>query len=141
MEDPPKGSGDPVLTVPRQTVANLRRSMIISGVVGLVVLVLLTLAGYSIAGLLLLVGLALGALNSWLVQRSVLRQASRGETASKKPFVGNSLGRLSLITVLALSIVVGVGAQGVATLVGLAAFQVMMLAGATLPLIRELRNS
>lgn len=129
------------LAVPQHTAANLRRSVLLSVPLGGVALLILALLGHPVAGLLAFVGLALGALNSLLVQRSVVRFASRGEAARKQQFIGGALSRLGAITAVALLIVLLVRPDGLGVLGGLAAFQLLMLANAALPLIKELRGA
>jgi hypothetical protein len=86
-------------------------------------------------------GLGLGAFNSWLVQRSVVRFAASQAPSKKRQFALSVLGRLGLVTVLALACALLVRPAGLAVFAGLAAFQLLMLGGASLPLVKELRGS
>jgi len=106
-----------------------------------VAILLLSLLGHPLAGLLFCVGLALGALNTWLVQRSVVRFASSTAGDAKRRFVGGVFGRLALISLVALAICLLFLPDGLGVLAGLAGFQILMLASASMPLIRELRSS
>ncbi|MDP9240486.1 MAG: hypothetical protein M3O55_07580 [Actinomycetota bacterium] len=131
------GSEAPV--IPAHAAANLRRCLLVSVPLGVVAIGLLALVKHPIAGVLICVGLALGAFNSWLVQRSVARYG--GSTGyGKRRFIGGVFARLTLITVLALGLCVLLLPDGLGVLGGLAAFQILMLASASMPLIRELRN-
>lgn len=131
--------GSQAPAVPAHAAANLRRCLIVSVPLGLVAIGLLTFVGHPLAGVLICVGLALGALNSWLVQRSVARYGiSPGE--GKRRFIGGVFARLALITVLGLGLCVLLLPDGLGVLGGLAAFQILMLASASMPLIRELRS-
>ncbi|MEP6696891.1 MAG: hypothetical protein ABJA34_08430 [Pseudonocardiales bacterium] len=132
------GSNAPA--VPAQAAANLRRCLLISVPLGGIAIALLALVGHPVAGLLVCVGLGLGAFNSWLVQRSVARYGGDPGTG-KRRFVGGVLGRLTLITVVGLGLCVLLLPDGLGVLGGLAAFQVLMLASASMPLIRELRKA
>jgi hypothetical protein len=128
------------LAVPAQAAANLRRCLVVSVPLGIVAIGLLALVGHPVAGVLVCVGLALGGLNSWLVQRSVARYGgSPGQ--GKRRFIGGVFGRLALMTALGLGLCVLFLPDGIGVLGGLAAFQILMLASASMPLIRELRNS
>ena len=71
-----------------------------AGVVTAVAVVVLVLVGYPLFGLFLAVGVALGTLNMWLAVRSVARFAT--SRPSKARFSGSVLGRLAVITVVAL---------------------------------------
>jgi hypothetical protein len=126
--------------IPAHAAANHRRSVLVSVPLGLVAIGLLALVGHPIAGLLVCVGLALGALNSWLVQRSVARYAASGGTG-KRRFVGGVFGRLAVISGVGLGLCLLLLPDGLGVLGGLAAFQILMLASASMPLIRELRKA
>lgn len=130
--------GDEMPAIPAHAVANHRRSMLVSVPLGIVAIGLLALVGHPLAGVLVCVGLALGAVNSWLVQRSVARYAG---SAQKRRFVGGVFGRLALMSAVGLGLCLLFLPDGLGVLGGLAAFQVLMLASATMPLIRELRKA
>jgi len=127
--------------IPPQAAANRRRSVLVAVPVAVVAVVLTAVLRHPVAGLLFCVGLALGALNTWLVQRSVVRYAASTARDAKRRFVGGVFGRLALISLVALGICLLFLPDGLGVLAGLAAFQVLMLAGASWPLIRELRSS
>jgi hypothetical protein len=128
------------LGVPEHTAANLRRSILIAMPVGLALLVVCAALGHAVAGLLLLVGLAIGAGNTLLVQRSVVTYASAAGHGRKQRFVGGALARLGLITAISVVAMLLVRPDGLGLLGGVAVFQMLMLAGATAPLIKELRK-
>jgi hypothetical protein len=94
-----------------------------------------------VLGLFGCVGLGLGALNSWLVQRSVVRFAASRAAHKNRQFTLSVLGRLGLVTVLALACALAIRPEGLGVFAGLAAFQLLMLGGASLPLVKELRQS
>lgn len=127
--------------VPPHAAANLRRCMIISIPLGVVAIGLLALVGYPLAGVLVCLGLALGAANTYLVQRSVVRFAKSGAAHGKRRFVGGVFARLAVISAIALTICLLTLPDGLGVLGGLAAFQILMLAAASMPLIRELRQA
>ena len=131
----------PETGIPPQAAANLRRCVIISIPLGVVAIGLLALVGYPLAGVLVCVGLALGAANTYLVQRSVVKYATSGAAHGKRRFVGGVFARLAVISVIALSICLLLLPDGLGVLGGLAAFQILMLAAASMPLIRELRQA
>ena len=95
-------------------------------------------AHWSFGGLFLVVGVALGTLNMWLAVRSVARFAT--SRPSKARFSGSVLGRLAVITVVALVTAWLVRPAGMAIFAGLALFQVLAIVSSMLPLIKEIRQ-
>lgn len=130
----------PVPAVPVHAAANHRRSIVLALPFAVLALVVLALVGHPIAGIFVVVGLALGAVNSRLVQLSVLHYAEQG-SARKQRFVGGVLFRLGVITLIALIIVLLDRPDGLGVLGGLAVFQLLMIGNASVPIFRELRKS
>jgi hypothetical protein len=128
---------EPAVYTPVSAVANLRRSVLISIVLGIGSVVVASLYGHPFLGMFVCVGLALGAINNRLLQRSVIRRA--GGDVSLKRFNGGVFGRLGSITVVAIVLALLVRPDGLGTFVGLAVFQVLMLVGAAVPVFRSLR--
>ena len=124
---------------PVDAVANLRRSAIVAAGLGLVSIVALAFVGHPLMGVFVTLGLALGALNNWMLQRSVTKYAS-SESMKKSQFTGKVLVRLGLITVIALGFALLDRPDGLGTFAGLAIFQVLMLTGAAVPVFRSLRH-
>lgn len=131
----------PRLAVPVRAAANLKRSVLVAIPFGVVALVLLVLVGHPLAGGLVFVGLALGAFNSWGVQQSVVRFGESEAADKKKKFILGSVGRLALITLVAAVVLWLARVDGLGILAGLALFQLIMLGGAVVPMVKELRNS
>jgi hypothetical protein len=127
-----------VTNSPRAAI-NLRRAALIATCLGVAGLVVLALVGYPWAGVFWCAGLALGLLNTALVQRSAARFAAIGNP-SKKRFAGAVLSRLALITALALGIAVW-RPEGLAVFAGLAGFQLLMIFMAAIPLLKQLRQA
>ena len=123
---------------PPVTLATFRRAAIMAGVVSGVAVVVLVLVGYPLFGLFLVVGVALGTLNMWLAVRSVARFAT--SRPSKARFSGSVLGRLAVITVVALVMAWLVRPAGIAIFGGLALFQLLAIVSSMLPLIKEIRQ-
>lgn len=123
---------------PPVTLATFRRAAIMAGAVTGVAVVALVLVGYPLFGLFLVVGVALGALNMWLAVRSVTRFATT--RPSKTRFSGSVLGRLAVITVIAVVLAWLVRPAGIAVFGGLALFQLLAIVSSMLPLIKEIRQ-
>ena len=125
------------LAVPPRAAANLKRSLVLAMPIGALALLVLALLGHPLAGVFVVLGLAFGVLNTWLMQRSVVRY---GERRNKGGFVGGMLGRLFLLTAASLAAVTLVRPDGIGLLAGIAVFQVIVLLGAAVPVFRELRQ-
>ena len=131
----------PAVYTPVSAVANLRRSSLVCAVLGAIAIVVLSLVGHPLAGVFGALGLALGAGNNLLLQRSVLRYARADGSVSKQQFRGGVAGRLGAITLIAVGIGLLVRPDGLGVFAGLAVFHVVMLVGAAVPVFRSLRPS
>lgn len=129
---------DPVYYTPVSAAANLRRSAVVSAVLGVVAIIVLSIEGHPLMGVFGFVGLGLGALNNRMLQRSVLRYAMN-ETVGKKQFRRGVMGRLGLVTLIAFGFGILLRPDGLGIFVGLAVFQLLMLIGAAVPVFRSLR--
>lgn len=121
-------------------VGNLRRSVIIGACLGIASIVVLAFFGHALAGVFGCVGIALGALNNRLLQRSVINYAAN-EQMNKVQFRHGVLGRLLLMTAIAIVIALIFRPDGLGVFAGLAVFQVLMLISASVPVFRSLRPS
>jgi hypothetical protein len=89
-------------------------------------------------GVFACVGLALGATNTWALQRAV--RGFRGDgTHPKGKFTGRVFLRLGAITLVAIGVALIVRPDGLGIFGGLAVFQIVMLVGAAVPVFRSLR--
>jgi hypothetical protein len=129
---------EPVVYTPVSAAANLRRSAVVAAVLGVAGIVVLSVAGHPLMGLFGCLGLALGAVNNRLLQKSVLTYAG-SETMDKKRFRRGVMGRLGAITLVAIGFGFLLQPDGLGVFVGLAVFQVLMLVGAAVPVFRSLR--
>jgi len=135
VQDPPLVPG-----VPMVAARNLRRSVIIAAVVGVAAVILTGFMGHVLMGIFACLGIALGAGNTWLVQRSVVAYANSEVTNKKALFTKNVLVRLAVITVIALGALLLVRPDGLGVLCGLAFFQMTMIGGATVPVYKQLKH-
>jgi hypothetical protein len=131
---------EPAVYTPVSAAANLRRSTIIGGVLGVVSIVALALVGHPLMGVFGCIGIALGALNNRMLQLSVVRHTA-DVGYGKKQFRRGVMGRLGVVTLLALAVGIFVRPDGLGVFVGLAVFQILMLVGAAVPVFRSLRPS
>jgi hypothetical protein len=130
----------PDVTATTKSVVNLRRAVPIAAGLGAVSFVVLAPMGYPLAALFFCGGLGLGLLNTSLVQRSAARFAVSGDP-NKRQFAVSVLARLSLITALAVGLALALQPEGLGVFAGLAVFQLVMIFIASVPLVRELRQS
>jgi len=128
------------MTIPVSAAANLRRSSILAALIGAASVVVTSLIGHPLMGVFGCLGLALGALNNRMLQKSVLAYGL-DDTFEKKRFRRGVMGRLGLITLIAIAVGYFVQPDGLGVFVGLAVFHVLMLIGAAVPVFRSLRTS
>lgn len=122
---------------------NYRRTLFTALAVGVAALVGLSLAHQYAAGLLLCVGLGLGAYNSGMIVRSAARYgagAPSGQAPRRGRIIGGVFGRLMMITGVALLLLVAVHPGGWGAVAGLAVFQLLLLANALAPMVKEVRR-
>jgi hypothetical protein len=131
---------EPVVYTPVSAAANLRRSAVLGGALGAVAIIVLSVEGHPLMGVFGCLGLALGAVNNRMLQKSILRYAA-SEEIGKKQFRRGVMGRLGLITLVAIALGFFVRPDGLGVFVGLAVFQILMLIGAAVPVFRSLRPS
>jgi hypothetical protein len=141
VQAPPTVSTSDLVAVPAVARKNLRRSTILAAGFGLVGALAMWLFGHPPMGLFLCFGMALGVLNSYLVQRSVVSYGSSAAPNKKARFARSVLGRLAIVTILALGCALLMRPDGLGAMAGLALFQMIMIGGATVPVIRDLRSS
>jgi hypothetical protein len=130
----------PAPTVPAVARGNLRRSAIMAACVGVVAVLVTGLLGHVLMGLFACVGLGLGALNSFMVQRAVVNFASSEAPNKKARFTRSVLARLGLITLIAVGVALLVRPDGLGVFAGLAFFQLLMVGGATVPVYKQLKS-
>lgn len=107
--------------------ARLGRLLVLPVTLGAAAVVLSALLGNVRIGLLITVGLALGALNGVLAERALGRLTPDDD---RSVVVGGSMRRLGIITAIALVIVFAARPDGWTVLVGLAIYQIISLVAA-----------
>jgi hypothetical protein len=113
-----------------------RRTMLMTLVIGVVGLVVLLLVSQPWAALGLCVGLGLGMLNFRAIQRSVVKVGERVEANKRRPLAVNTLGRMAIITVVALGLLFVEPPLGFGLLGGLALFQMILLLNVTRSMLK-----
>ena len=115
------------------------RLAIICAVIGAVVVAVAAYFGSVLFGLLFVLGLAMGLLNALAVKRAAMRITAQ-EHPLKKQMAVNSMGRLAVLSVVALAIAFLVRPAGLGVLFGLALFQLLLVLTTTLPVLKALRS-
>jgi hypothetical protein len=118
--------------------ANLRRAAIVAAILGIASIVVASFAGHPLMGIFICLGLAFGGGNNWLLQRTVQRYGA-SEKPPKGKFTSRVFLRLGAITLVAVGIALLIRPDGLGIFFGLAAFQIVMLVGAAVPVFRGLR--
>jgi hypothetical protein len=127
-------------TASTKAAINLRRAAPLAAALGGVSVVVLAPLGYPLAAAFFCGGLGLGLLNTALVQRSAARFAASGDP-NKRRFAVAVLARLAVVTGLAVGLALALQPEGLAVFAGLAALQLVMICIASVPLVKELRQS
>ena len=104
-----------------------RRTVAAALVVGVAGLVAAFSFGYLWLGVGACIGLALGTVNYRLVGVSVDKVAATGTDNPKRPLAANTMGRLGIVTVIALGLTFIDKQLGFGVLIGLAVFQVLLI--------------
>jgi hypothetical protein len=117
-----------------------RRVFIIAAVLGGVGLLIASVLGHVVVGLLLLAGLALGAVNNILTVRSILKFTAAGDPDRKK-FAKASLLRLAYISLIAALFLIVFRREGIAVLAGLAVFHLLAALATSVPALKEFRKA
>lgn len=114
-----------------------RRTSLAGLMIGVVGLVVLVLVGYPAAGIGLCIGLSLALGNFRLISAATVKASRSGTESTRRPLVANTLGRMGAISVIALGLVFVNRQLGFGTLVGLAAFQFLMIGNVVVTLLRD----
>jgi hypothetical protein len=116
-----------------------RRALIVAAGGAGVALVVSAIMGHLLVGAFLAVGLALGFVNTRLVVGAAARFAA-SESRDKRPLIVGALRRLALVTAAALVLAVAFRPAGLAVLIGLAVFQLLLVGNTSTSLYREVRG-
>jgi len=108
-----------------------RRTMLGALVAGVVGLVALLLFSQPWAALGFCAGLGIGMVNFRLIQRSVIHVGERAEENKRRPLAVNTLGRMAVITVVALGLLFIKPPLGFGVIAGMALFQMLLLGNVT----------
>lgn len=131
----------PDLNAPVMTAVSMRRLAVIAAVLGVAMIAALVPFGFLGLALFGCVGIGLGLLNTALIKRTAGRYAASNDPHRKRRSAGNVLGRLAIITLLALGFAMLLRPDGLGVFLGLALFQFVMIFVVMVPMIKELRRT
>ncbi len=120
---------------------SIRRLAVVAAVLGVAMIAALTPFGLLGVALFGCAGIGLGLLNTAMIQRTAGRYAASDDPHRKRRSAGNVLGRLTIITLLAVGCAMLLRPDGLGVFLGLALFQFVMIFAVMIPLIKELRRT
>jgi hypothetical protein len=114
-----------------------RRTVLVGLAFGVLSLAVGAFVGYPLVGLGICLGLALAVGNLRMISRATVKAATSTRPDKRRPLAVNTLGRLGVISVVALGITFFVRQLGFGTLLGLALFQFALLANVVIAMLRD----
>ena len=127
----------PETTVP-SVYRGFRLALVVGGACAAVAFVGLCVIGHPAIGALVLAGCALGAWNSWRVVEAGSRLSAG--TAGLKAVSLVSMRRLAYLTVIVIAVAVAFRPIGWTIVIGVAGYQLVLVASSIRPLMREVRR-
>ena len=120
-----------------QISAVARRTVLVGCAAGAAAIVIGVLTDYPLVGLGVCIGLSLALVNFRLISRATVKAAGSPEENKRRPLALNTLGRLGVISVIALGLTYVAPQPGFGTLVGLAFFQFTLLGNIVVAMLRH----
>jgi hypothetical protein len=125
----------------RTVLARQRRPLLVAVLLCVAALWISIPLGRGQVGVFFSVGVWLSLLNHVLTEIGLYRAIESGGEISRTQFAMGSLGRLAIVTLIALVIVLTFWPFGAAVLLGLALMHLVMLVFTGLPLLNEMRKA
>lgn len=129
-----------VLVTLTSVLVRQRRPLLVAGLLSIGGLWIAIPVGRAEVGIFFAVGVFLSLLNHILTEMGLANSLASGGEISRKQFAMGSLGRLAIVTLLAMAIVLVFWPYGAGVLVGLAVMHLVLLVFTGLPLLSEMRN-
>lgn len=114
-----------------------RRTALAALGIGTAALVVLVLVGHALVGLGVCVGMAMALGNFRMISAATVKASERGREDNRRPLALNTLGRLAVVSAVALGLVFLSRPLGFGTLVGLAVFQFVLLGNVVMAMLRD----
>jgi hypothetical protein len=116
-----------------------RRAVFMAAVAAIVVLIVTAVVGHAAVGLLVTIGLAMGVWNANRVRESAPAVLD-GEAVNRRALGASGLRRLAYITGVVVLLAIAFRPIGWTAVLGLALFQLLLVANTVGPLLREVRR-
>ena len=126
---------------PARSAGHLKRLAMVAACLAVATVALLAPFGHLVIALFGCLGLGLGLVNMALIHRSAARFALSADPNRKRKGTVNVLGRLAVVTGLAVTIALLVRPDGFAVFGGLVVFQFLMVVTTLIPLFKEMRRT
>ena len=114
-----------------------RRTVLVAAGVGAAAIVIGVLTSYPFVGLGICLGLGLALVNFRLISRATVKAAASPVENKRRPLAFNTLGRLGVISVIALGLTWVAPQPGFGTLLGLAFFQFALMGNVVVAMLRH----
>ena len=114
-----------------------RRTVLVAAGVGAAAIVIGVLTNYPFVGLGVCLGLGLALVNFRLISRATVKAAASPAENKRRPLAFNTLGRLGVISVIALGLTWVAPQPGFGTLLGLAFFQFALMGNVVIAMLRH----
>lgn len=118
-----------------------RRTLLVGALLCAAVFLISVPAGKPEIGVFFSIGVVLSFINHLMTEVSLYKSLQTSDGLSRKQFALGSIGRLALITLIALAIVATFWPYGATVLIGLALMHLVMLLFTGLPLLNEMRKA
>jgi hypothetical protein len=118
-----------------------RRTLLVALLLCAAVLWISIPAGKPEVGVFFSLGVVLSFVNHVMTEVSLYKSLEMSDGISRKQFAMGSLGRLAVITLVALAITFAFWPYGASVLIGLALMHLVMLLFTGLPLLNEMRKA
>ncbi len=132
----------PVISSGLMTVLSKQRRPLLVGVLLSVAVAWVALpSGRPALAVFFAAGVALSLLNHVMTEVSLFRSLNSGTEITRNSFILGAIGRLTLVTALALALVAVFWPHGAAVLIGLAVMHLVLVVFTGLPLLSEIRKA
>lgn len=136
-KESPRMSSSGLTTV----LAKQRRPLLVAFLLATAVAWVAVPSGRAAIAVFFAAGVALSLLNHVLTEVALYRSLNSGTEITRNSFILGAIGRLTLITALALALVAAFWPDGAAVLMGLAVMHLVMVVFTGLPLLNEIRKA
>lgn len=125
---------------PITAAADLRRVTLLAACLAIGGGAVMVMVGRPLTAVFAAIGMVIGLGNALLVRRSAARFAM-AESPGKGSFAMGAMGRLAVVSAIAMGFALLVRPDGIGVFVGLAGFHLLMIGAGLVPLLKELRNA